>query len=44
MTLIGVLDTDGYTYRSAISSMDQFVAEIEQLDGVEERAVTHHCC
>ena len=35
MTLIGVLDTDGYTYRSAISSMDQFVAEIEQLDGVE---------
>lgn len=36
MTLIGHIETDGYTYRSTIGSMERFVAELEQIEGVEK--------
>lgn len=35
LTLVGRINTDGRSYRSTIGSMDQFVAELEQLPGVE---------
>lgn len=36
MTLIGRIQTDGYTYRSTIGSMERFVAELEEIEGVEK--------
>ena len=35
MTLIGHIETEGQSYRATINSMDQFVSELQQMDGVE---------